>query len=91
MTFLNAAATVLSVIAMSASGLGDNPEGYPEPYDLSLPMYPWYTVSSNDTIFQTVGDGMIDAAQAALPVGIGVMSVTAGIPVAKKVIKQLGR
>lgn len=91
MTFLTTAATVLSVIALSASGAGDNPEGYPEPYDLSIPEYPWYTISSNDSIFQTVGDSMISAAEAALPVGISVMSVTAGIPVAKKVIKQLGR
>ena len=90
MSIANVAATVLSVIALSASGTG-NPEDYPELYDVSLPMYPWYTVSSNDTLFQAVGDGMINAAEAALPVGISVMSVTAGIPVAKKVIKQLGR
>lgn len=38
-----------------------------------------------------IGEGMKSAASAALPVGVGVMAVTAGIPIAKKVIKQLGR
>lgn len=38
-----------------------------------------------------VGEGMISAATVAIPVGISVMAVTAGIPIAKKVIKQLGR
>ena len=38
-----------------------------------------------------IGEGMKSAASAALPVGVGVMAVTAGIPIAKKIIKQLGR
>ena len=40
---------------------------------------------------QPVGNAMVDAATAAIPVGLGVMAVTSGIPIAKKVIKQLGR
>lgn len=40
---------------------------------------------------EPIGEGMKNAASAALPVGVGVMAVTAGIPIAKKVIKQLGR
>lgn len=38
-----------------------------------------------------IGEGMKSAASAALPVGVTVMAVTAGIPIAKKIIKQLGR
>lgn len=40
---------------------------------------------------QPVGNAMINAATAAIPVGISVMGVTYGVPIAKKVIKQLGR
>lgn len=40
---------------------------------------------------QPVGNAMIDAATAAIPVGVSVMCVTFGVPVAKKIIKQLGR
>lgn len=40
---------------------------------------------------EPVGEGMKAAVSAALPVGVGVFAVTAGIPIAKKVIKQLGR
>lgn len=40
---------------------------------------------------QPVGDAMVSAATAAVPVGLAVMAVTSGIPIAKKVIKQLGR
>lgn len=40
---------------------------------------------------EPVGNAMVNAATAAIPVGLGVMAVTSGIPIAKKVIKQLGR
>jgi len=40
---------------------------------------------------EPIGEGMRSAASAALPVGVGVMAFIAGVPIAKKIIKQLGR
>lgn len=80
------ASFALAVSPSAASGDGELPD---VPGDVQLPLpWSWYTVDNN-SIFQSVGDGMINAAEAALPVGIGVYAVTGGIPVAKKVIKQL--
>jgi len=81
---LTSIALTVTPSAASGDGDGDLPE---IPGDVCITS-PYYTVD-NDSIFQAVGDGMINAASAALPVGIGVMAVTGGIPVAKKVIKQL--
>ena len=64
---LTSIALTVTPSAASGDGDGDLPE---IPGDVCITS-PYYTVD-NDSIFQAVGDGMINAASAALPVGIGV-------------------
>lgn len=95
MSLSSLAAVSLSILALAGGNLapsGGSADGVPEvPGDVQIDLNnnP-YILVSGESLFQAVGDGMINAAEAALPVGVSVMAVTAGIPVAKKVIKQLG-
>lgn len=92
MSPVSLSAAALSVIALAvgvaggASGSGDDPENYPDPISYGYDLAAVWT----DDLLNPIGEGMKNAALAAIPVGIEVMAVTAGIPVAKKVIKQLG-